>query len=174
MSIAKCAACGKAGHDSLFLVHDSEFALRMEILPFKFSDLETLYKIDQECFPPGISYSQDELTRFIRQRQAKTWVAWLDKTIVGFLVLGREPQKVGHIVTIDVVENVRGQGVGTLLMKTCEEWARHEELKLIYLETADDNRPAQIFYAARGYVKVEEIAKYYPNLQTAWVMVKWL
>jgi [ribosomal protein S18]-alanine N-acetyltransferase len=146
----------------------------MEILPYKFSDLETLYQIDQECFPSGISYSREELTRFIRQRLAKTWVAWREKTIVGFLVLGREPQKVGHIITIDVIESLRGTGVGTALMKTTEDWARREGLKLIYLEAADDNRTAQIFYASRGYVKVEEIPNYYPNHQMAWVMVKWL
>lgn len=146
----------------------------MEILPFKSSDLETLYKIDQECFPPGISYSRDELTRFIRHRLAKTWVAHSQNKIVGFLVLGREPQKVGHIVTIDVVEGRRGTGVGKALMKTAEDWAQREGLGIIYLETAEDNRTAQNFYTAHGYAKVEEIPNYYPNQTTAWVMVKWL
>lgn len=146
----------------------------MEILPFKSSDLETLYKIDQECFPPGISYSRGELTRFIRHRLAKTWVAHSENKIVGFLVLGREPQKVGHIVTIDVVEGRRGTGVGKALMKTAEDWAQREGLGIIYLETAEDNRTAQNFYTAHGYAKVEEIPNYYPNQTTAWVMVKWL
>jgi ribosomal protein S18 acetylase RimI-like enzyme len=45
---------------------------------------------------------------------------------------------------------------------------------MIYLETADDNRAAHIFYTARGYSKVDEVPNYYPNGQTAWVMVKWL
>lgn len=146
----------------------------MEILPFKTADLETLYKIDQECFPPGISYSREELTRFIRHRLAKTWVAHSENEIVGFLVLGREPQKVGHIVTIDVVEGRRGTGVGKALMKTAEDWAQFQGLGILYLETADDNRVAQKFYIAHGYNKVEEIPNYYPNHSTAWVMVKWL
>ena len=146
----------------------------MEILPFKTADLETLYKIDQECFPPGISYSQEELARFIRHRLAKTWVAHSENEVVGFLVLEREPQKVGHIVTIDVVEDRRGTGVGKALLKTAEDWAQRQGLGLIYLETADDNRVAQKFYTSHGYTKVEEIPNYYPNHLTAWVMVKWL
>ena len=146
----------------------------MEILPFRSSDLETLYQIDQQCFPPGISYAREELARFIRHRLAKTWVAHSGKEIVGFLVLGREPQKVGHIVTIDVVEDKRGTGVGKALMKTAENWAQRQGLGIIYLETADDNRAAQNFYTAHGYAKVEEIANYYPNGLAAWVMVKWL
>jgi ribosomal protein S18 acetylase RimI-like enzyme len=146
----------------------------VEINLFNSSDFETLYAIDQECFPPGISYSRDELSRFIRHRQAKTWVAHSGNNIVGFLILEREPQKVGHLVTIDVVESCRGAGVGSALMQTAEAWSKREELRLIYLETADDNRTAQLFYSARGYAKVEEIARYYPNGRTAWVMVKWL
>lgn len=144
------------------------------ILPFHSSDLDTLYTIDQQCFPPGISYSRAELSRFIHHRQAKTWVARAENIIVGFLIFGCEPQKVGHVVTIDVIESRRGAGAGTALMKTTEAWAVRRGMRLIYLETAEDNRAAQIFYSARGYVKVEEIAHYYPNGQTAWVMVKWL
>lgn len=97
-----------------------------------------------------------------------------ENKIIGFLILECEPQKVGHIVTIDVIESWRGAGVGTALMTTIEAWAERQSLRLIYLETADDNRTAQIFYTARGYVKVEEIDHYYPNGQAAWVMVKWL
>ena len=152
---------------------NSNSSAPFEILPFNSSDLDTLYNIDQECFPPGISYSRAELSRFIHHRQAKTWVARLQDKIVGFLIFGCEPRKVGHIVTIDVSESMRGAGAGTALMTTTEAWAVGRGLQLIYLETAEDNRAAQIFYSARGYVKVEEIAHYYPNGQTAWVMVKW-
>lgn len=145
-----------------------------EILPFSSPDLDALYIIDQECFPPGISYSRAELSRFVHHRQSKTWVARSQDRIVGFLIFGCEPQKTGHIVTIDVIESMRGAGAGTALMTTTEAWAVRRGLRLIYLETAEDNRSAQIFYSARGYVKVEEIAHYYSNGQTAWVMVKWL
>src|SRR5271169_1562449 len=142
----------------------------MQIRPFHSTDLDTLYKIDQECFPPGISYSRNELSRFISHRQAKTWVAVADKKTVGFVVMGREPQRVGHVVTIDVVADSRGAGVGTALMQAAEQWARSQGLALIYLETAEDNSAAQMFYTVRGYGKVEEISNYYPNGQTAWVM----
>jgi len=45
---------------------------------------------------------------------------------------------------------------------------------LIYLETAEDNAPAQAFYAGRGYEKLRMIDRYYSNGRAAWVMVKWL
>ncbi len=146
----------------------------MKLRAFKRSDLAALHRIDQSCFPPGISYSARELDRFVSHAKSQTWVAEDGAGIAGFLILAQEPQKVGHIVTIDVIESQRRSGVGTMLMDAAETWAARKGLRLIYLETADDNRPAQAFYAARGYAKVDEVANYYPNGQTAWVMVKWL
>ncbi len=146
----------------------------MNLRLFQPADLKALHKIDLACFPPGISYSAADLKRFVSHSKSKTWVAEEAGEIVAFLISSEEPQKVGHIITIDVVEGRRRAGVGTVLMDAAEKWAEEKSLRLIYLETADDNQAAQRFYAARGYNKVDEVPNYYPNGQTAWVMVKWL
>lgn len=146
----------------------------MNLRPFQPSDFKTLHKIDKDCFPPGIAYSASELRRFIAHSKSKTWVAEEAGRIAGFLIAGEEAQKVGHIITIDVLEPYRRAGAGSMLMDAMEEWADDRGLRLIYLETADDNRGAQIFYTKRGYAKVDEVPNYYSNGQTAWVMVKWM
>ncbi len=138
------------------------------------TDLDRLYEIDQACFPPGISYSRSELRRFIELKRSRTWVAERAGEIAGFLIMGEEPQRVGHIITLDVTARRRRARVGTALMDAAESWARRRGLRLIYLETADDNRRAQIFYTARGYVKVQEVEDYYGPGLTAWVMILWL
>jgi [ribosomal protein S18]-alanine N-acetyltransferase len=141
---------------------------------FRPSDLERLYEIDQACFPPGISYPKRELQRFIEQERSRTWVAEVARETAGFLILGEEPQRVGHVITLDVTAAHRRTRVGSALMAAAEDWARRRRLRLIYLETAETNRPAQIFYAARGYVKVQEVENYYGPGLTAWVMILWL
>jgi|YelNatPaOPRAMG01_1025707.scaffolds.fasta_scaffold29624_2 ribosomal-protein-alanine N-acetyltransferase len=146
----------------------------MRIRDFQLSDLPTLSKIDQSCFPPGVCYSQEELAEFIAHRSSRTWVAEIDGSIVGFVVASREPSGVAHIITIDVLEEQRRHGIGTALMNRVEEWAREARVRLIYLETAEDNRAAHRFYEARGYRKVEKIEHYYNNGEAAWVMVKHL
>jgi ribosomal-protein-alanine N-acetyltransferase len=45
------------------------------IRDFQPSDFETLWRIDQTCFPPGISYSRAELRLYMRRRAAFTVVA---------------------------------------------------------------------------------------------------
>ncbi|MGA3325809.1 MAG: GNAT family N-acetyltransferase [Terriglobia bacterium] len=144
----------------------------MHLRPFRPDDLQTLYEIDQACFVPGISYSQKELAAFIGHRHSQTWIAEEAGKITGFLIANREPRKILHIVTIDVLKAWRRRGVGSLLMDAAEQWAGDHGLRLIGLETAQDNFAAQRFYEARGYRKVDEIARYYADGTSAWVMMK--
>lgn len=144
----------------------------MRIRDFQPSDLPRLSEIDQMCFPAGIAYSLEELSRFIAHRSSRTWIAEENDQIVGFVVASREPARVGHIVTIDIVKASRRKRVGTQLMEIAEGWARKAKLQLIYLETAENNMTAQAFYEARGYRKVDKVERYYSDGQSAWVMVK--
>jgi len=144
----------------------------MSLRPFRPGDLQTLYEIDQACFVPGISYTREELSAFIGHRHSQTWVAEAAGEITGFLIAQREPRKVLHIVTIDVLKAWRRRGLGSLLMDAAEQWANDHGLRMIGLETAQDNFAAHKFYQARGYRKVGEVERYYADGTTAWVMVK--
>lgn len=144
----------------------------MRIRDFQPSDLPRLSEIDKACFSPGIAYSRDELGRFVAHRSSRTWVAEENGRIVGFVVAGRQPARVGHIITIDILEAYRRRGVGSELMTVAENWARKARLELMYLETAEDNLAAHQFYEARGYRKVQKVEQYYSTGLAAWVMVK--
>jgi ribosomal-protein-alanine N-acetyltransferase len=144
----------------------------MRLRSYHPDDLLTLYNIDQACFVPGISYTQEELKAFIGHRRSQTWLAEEAGEITGFLIALREPRSTLHITTIDVLKAWRRNGVGSLLMDAAEQWARDHGLGTIELETAQNNLVAQKFYIGRGYLKVDEIDHYYADGTTAWVMVK--
>ena len=144
----------------------------MIVRRYQASDLSTLSEIDRTCFPPGIAYTRKELESFIGHRSSVTWVAEASGAISGFVVARRQPARVGHIITIDVVDAWRRRGVGSALMEAAESWARKAKLGLMYLETAEDNLEAQRFYEARGYRKVDKVDRDYSNSLAAWVMVK--
>jgi ribosomal protein S18 acetylase RimI-like enzyme len=146
----------------------------MRLRPYRSQDLTTLHEIDRACFAPGIAYTRGELAGFIGHRSSQTWIAEDEEseTITGFLIATREPRKILHIVTIDVVEAWRRKRVGALLMDAAENWAWDNKLRLVGLETAENNLGAQRFYEARGYAKVDRLEGYYPGGLAAWVMVK--
>lgn len=141
---------------------------------YRSTDFDTLYEIDQVCFPAGISYGREELANFIKSPHSMTWVAEAGQVVVGFVIADRENDEIAHIITIDVVEKWRHRGVGTELMNTAEDWAARMGVRFVYLETAEENLVAQQFYRSRGYKTVERVANYYASGQAAWVMVKWM
>jgi [ribosomal protein S18]-alanine N-acetyltransferase len=168
-----------------------------EIRDFQPADLTTLWQIDQECFPPGVSYSRAELKLYLDRRRAFGLVAVstaksktpaipalprgpqtksaedLRESIAGFIVTEVERGK-GHVITIDVVAAARRHGVGSLLMSRAEQRLRSSGFPLVELETAVDNLSALSFYKRHGYAVVGTIPRYYSNGVDALVRQKQL
>jgi [ribosomal protein S18]-alanine N-acetyltransferase len=163
-----------------------EFTLR----DFRREDFETLWRIDQECFAPGIAYSQLELAAYIRLRGAFTVVAESVATrrerpgssvrpltddspkLLGFIVAQVTRRRVGHILTIDVPSSSRRFGVGSKLLATAEDRLEAADCHSVELETAVDNAGALAFYKRHQYSVVGTIPRYYTNGVDAFVLEK--
>jgi ribosomal-protein-alanine N-acetyltransferase len=148
----------------------------IQLRPFQRADLDTLYRIDQVCFPPGIAYSKAELRYYIQHPKSFTVVAEDEtKSIAGFCT-GRthlhEGGLFGHIITIDVLPSARRLGVGRRLLLAVEEHFRAKAVISIRLEVAVDNEHAQMFYRAMGYERIGMIPGYYAGRLDALVLQK--
>jgi ribosomal-protein-alanine N-acetyltransferase len=135
-------------------------------------DFDALYALDQRCFEPDIAYTRQELHFFIHRVTAITVVAEENGILAGFLIVDHERQKSGHIITIDVAEEYRQRGVGTLLMKDAERRSRSLERKAVLLEVAVNNSPARRFYEKHGYVILRQLPNYYKRGWDALLMGK--
>jgi len=160
------------------------FALR----EFRREDFDSLWRIDQECFAPGIAYSKLELAAYIRLRGAFTMVAQalasgVEKNanhdvaestpaILGFIVAQARRRGVGHILTIDVPPTSRRFGVGSRLLTTAEDRLRAVGCHSVTLETAVDNSSALAFYKRHDYSVAKTIPRYYSNGVDAFVLEK--
>jgi [ribosomal protein S18]-alanine N-acetyltransferase len=142
------------------------------IRDFKPDDLETLWRIDQECFPPGISYSRLELRVYIQRRGSFTLVAAdpADNKIAGFVVA--YGGLTGHVITIDVIAAARRSRVGSQLLQAAENRLREAGSKAVGLETAVDNLAALAFYKRHGYSVIRTWPRYYSNGVDALVLRK--
>jgi len=131
-----------------------------------------LWRMDQECFPPGIAYSKLELRAYMRHRGAFTLVATEDQSgdIQGFIVAHAGIK--GHVVTIDVLKLARRTGVGSMLLGAAEDRLKRAGSKAVGLETAVDNTEALKFYKRHGYSVFRTWPRYYSNGVDALVLRK--
>ena len=162
-----------------------EFALR----DFRHEEFETIWRIDQKCFAPGISYSRLELATYLQRPGAFVLVAdgfeagntgtlgrpsggnHVSAVIVGFIVAEASRGR-GHIITIDVLPDARGAGIGSQLLHAAEDRLRAAGCDAVILETAVDNKPALSFYKRHRYAVIKSIPRYYANGVDAFVMKK--
>jgi ribosomal-protein-alanine N-acetyltransferase len=128
--------------------------------------------MDQECFPPGISYSREELASYFYDPGSFALVAVDRKTgkAQGFIVAFKGT--VGHVVTIDVSPAARRSGVGSLMLQAVEEQLLAAGSRAVGLETAVDNAPALSFYKRHGYSVIRTRPRYYSNGVDALVLKK--
>jgi ribosomal-protein-alanine N-acetyltransferase len=134
-------------------------------------DFDILWRLDQDCFPPGISYSKPELRSFIRRPGSFTLIAAeAEGKIAGFIVV--QNGATGHVITIDVDPSARRARVGSLLLQGAEDRLRSAGSRAVGLETAVDNAAALAFYKRHGYNVVRTWPRYYSNGVDALVMRK--
>ena len=160
-----------------------EFALR----DFRHEEFETLWRIDQKCFAPGISYSRLELATYLQRPGAFVLVADSSevdticesssrgqpaRTAVGFIVAEAGSRGHGHIITIDVLDHARRAGIGSQLLHAAEERLRAASCHSVVLETAVDNTAAVSFYKRHRYNVIKTLPRYYSNGVDAFVMKK--
>ncbi|HEU0039758.1 MAG TPA: N-acetyltransferase, partial [Verrucomicrobiae bacterium] len=112
-------------------------------------DFAALYKLDQSCFPPGISYSKTTLRYFLTLASADCVIAEQGGKIVGF-ILSEENPPLAHIITLDVDAKHRRHGIGAALLEMLESNLAARGVRSILLETAVDNDAAVAFWKSRG------------------------
>jgi ribosomal-protein-alanine N-acetyltransferase len=134
-------------------------------------DFAALYRLDQSCFLPGISYSKTTLRYFLTLGSADCVVAVEENHIVGF-VLSEENPPLAHFITLDVAEKHRRQGVGTAMLRQLEENLALRGVRSILLETATDNEAAVAFWKRHGYRIEATLKRYYLRQIDAYEMRK--
>ena len=91
---------------------------------------------------------------------------------LGFIVAEAGSRGSGHVITIDVLPQARGVGIGSRLLRVAEERLRAANCHTVILETAADNQAALSFYKAHQYTVVKTIPRYYSDGLDALVLKK--
>ena len=159
--------------------------VQFNLRDYRREDFDRLWQIDQACFPAEVAYSRVELSLYMRRAGSFTLVAEANpkdgatsqpettgaREIVGFII-AEARRRGGHIITIDVPEQVRHLGVGSELLTATEKRLRAAGCPTVSLETAVDNLPALAFYKRHQYFVTGTLRRYYSNGVDALVLKK--
>jgi ribosomal protein S18 acetylase RimI-like enzyme len=162
---------------------------------YQHGDFEELYRIDTDCFQPGIAYSRGELQSYVERKQSFCIIAeaadaeaggerhpanpraseGADKRkegVTGFVVVELQREGYGHIITLDVRRDFRRHRLGTLLMEAAEQRVRKLGGFMMVLEAAVDNAAALAFYKRHRYKVLKRLPRYYAHNLDAWFLTK--
>jgi ribosomal protein S18 acetylase RimI-like enzyme len=143
----------------------------IQLREYEVGDFDSLCSIDRACFEPPIAYSRTTMRDMLSLPGAECQVAVTARGPVGFIIFVADGEH-GHILTIDVLELWRRQGVGSALIRKAEENLTALGACEISLETATDNAPAIAFWLRRGYCSRGILKNYYRRGKHAYYMTR--
>lgn len=117
---------------------------------------------DKSCFmlmekgerktPPE---EQRKLIERLKQQDNSTiFVAEQDEKLIGYLiVIGGKANRAKHsaYIVVGILEQSRGQGVGTALFQRLEEWAKSHCISRLELTVVTENKAGIALYKSRGF-----------------------
>ena len=147
--------------------------LGLALLPYRPSAFETLYQIDQACFPKRIAYGRDVLRTYLHAPGAHCIVAEVSGKVAGF-ILAELAGEFAHVITLDVLPQYRRRSVGSRLLEAAEQEAASQGARQMVLETATTNHPAIALWKKHGYRQSVTLPNYYGHRLDAFEMQKHL
>jgi ribosomal-protein-alanine N-acetyltransferase len=134
-------------------------------------DLEAIVALDAVCFSQPFRFNRAAMRQFAEAENASTVIAEAPDGIAGFCIVHLEQLEgvtIGYLVTIDVDERFRHDGLGQRLLACVEEWIRESGGEAMYLHVYLKNEAAIRFYERSGYRSGGEQRGFYgPGIDAA-------
>ncbi len=151
---------------------------QVRIRPAKEEDLEEVCNIERKSFPtswPKSSFKylliQESNIFLVALKEGET-VAYAIATVENNFSFNRIFERKGHLLKLAVDEMMRGQGIGSFLLRSLIEKLKGKGIDRIKLETRVQNYKARRFYKQHGFMGRELVKSYYPDGEDAVLMEK--
>lgn len=135
------------------------------------NDLEAMVALDASCFTLPFQFSHESMRRFAEADNAWVLLAEDGEGLAGFCIVHREQSvgpPIGYVVTIDVAERWRSQGIGGRMLSDAEAWVRSWKCVGMMLHVFVKNERALQFYDRMRYRRVGLQKSFYgPGLDAA-------
>ena len=133
------------------------------------ADVEAIHRIEEASFPAP--WRRDFFLSELSAEGRFNLVARRNGVMIGYLFAMWIFDEM-HVNKIAVAESERRQGIADALMARCFEFARAHEVESISLEVRLSNAGAQDFYKHLDFKASYLRPRYYPDGESAVVMVR--
>lgn len=133
------------------------------------ADVDEIHALEENAFPNP--WRRDFFDSELRGSGRYNLVARKNGGIVGYVFAMWFFDEM-HVNKIAVDRRERRQGIALALMEECLRFARTNRIKTISLEVRKSNRGAQDFYRVLDFEASYTRPRYYPDGESAVVMVK--
>jgi len=122
---------------------------------YRETDLEAIYRLDEDCFAATFRFDRKAMQEFAEARNAICLIAERSGgAIAGFVIVHLDLETTGlqgYVVTLDVAETYRREGVASRLMLEVESRAGAMGVQQMALHVFTGNEGAIRFYERLGY-----------------------
>ncbi|MCZ6721294.1 MAG: ribosomal protein S18-alanine N-acetyltransferase [Proteobacteria bacterium] len=132
------------------------------LCPLRPDDLEEVARLHAVCLEAP--WSAEAFACLLGSAGSFGLQAALGHALAGFLV-GRVVEDEAEILTLVVAPSCRRRGLARRLVAAALTHARASGASALFLEVAEDNRPAQALYRAVGFAAIGRRARYYPRAE---------
>lgn len=133
------------------------------------ADVDAIHRIEEASFPAP--WRREFFISELTAEGRYNLVAKRDGVVVGYLFAMWIFDEM-HVNKIAVAESERRQGIADALMARCFDFAREHEVASISLEVRLSNTSAQEFYKHLDFKASYLRPRYYPDGESAVVMVR--
>ena len=143
----------------------------LTIVAFQENDLAEIARLDKDIFPDF--WTEEMWSSEFKRGDFFGFVATMAENIVGY-ICGTALFEEGELPKVAVKKDCRGLGIGGKLVDTLLEKMREKGVKKVFLEVRVSNSSALKLYLGKGFEKLRERKRYYPDGEDALVMRKFL
>ena len=132
---------------------------------YRESDLEAIYRLDRDCFAAAFRFDCKSMQEFAEAGNAICLVAETRSGgIAGFVIVHLDLDATGlqgYVVTLDVAEGYRREGIASRLMLEAESRAGAAGARRMELHVFTGNEGAIRFYERMGYSRLAVRRRFY-------------
>ena len=128
--------------------------------PAGMRDAASLSHLHRASFHRG--WGTDEFEQILIERNALAHRLRLGKSTIGFIV-SRSAADEAEILSVAVAPKYRGRGFSRDLLRTHLGYLAAREIRTVFLEVEENNRPARALYERAGFSTVGRRERYYKD-----------